>query len=115
VALDVDVIAAPEVGSGGGWRAMAGARWFDRPARVAQLWGVWVEPSMRGNGLGRRLVDEIAGWATERGALRLRLGVIDRAAAVAVFYERLGFAPTGETRALPPDGAATAFFLAREL
>ncbi len=103
------------IDAGGDWRAMAGARWFDRAAGVAQLWGMWVEPSARGTGLGRVLVNEIAGWAVERGALRLRLGVIDRAAAAAAFYERLGFARTGETKALPPDGATSAFFLAKEL
>jgi GNAT superfamily N-acetyltransferase len=99
----------------GRWRAMAASRWFDRPAGIAQLWGMWVEPPARGLGLGRRLVEEIAGWAAARGALWLRLGVIDRAAEVAAFYERLGFEHTGETRSLPPDGAATAFFLAKDL
>jgi ribosomal protein S18 acetylase RimI-like enzyme len=99
----------------GEWQAMAGSFWFDEGAGVAQLWGMWVEPAARRQGLGRRLVDEVAGWAAERGALRLRLGVVDRAAEVAAFYERLGFTRTGETKSLPPDGAATAFFLAKKL
>jgi ribosomal protein S18 acetylase RimI-like enzyme len=99
----------------GRWLAMAGSFWFDRPAGVAQLWGMWVEPSARSRGLGSRLVAEVAGWASDRGAVRLRLGVVDDAAAVAAFYERLGFARTGETKSLPPDGARTAFFMTMPL
>lgn len=97
----------------GHWAAMTASFWFDRPARIAQLWGMWVEPSMRGRGLGRRLVAQVAGWAADRGAVRLRLGVVERASEVAAFYERLGFARTGETKSLTPDD--TAFFLAKEL
>ena len=97
------------------WCGMAGSFWFDRPAGVAQLWGMWVEPTARGRGIGRRLVDAIADWAADRGALRLRLGVVNRVPEVTAFYERLGFSSTGETRSLPPDGAATAFFFAKDL
>lgn len=94
------------------WRAMAGSFWLDRRAGVAQLWGMWVEPAARGHGLGRRLVEEVERWAADRGAVRLRLGVVDRAAEVAAFYERLGFTRTGETKLL---GSATAFFLVKNL
>lgn len=100
---------------GGEWIAMAGSFWFDRAAGIAQLWGMWVDPPARGRGLGRRLVEEVASWATDRGAARLRLGVVDRAPEAVAFYERLGFTHTGETRALPPDGSRTAFFFAKEL
>jgi GNAT superfamily N-acetyltransferase len=97
------------------WIAMAASRWFDRSAGVAQLWGMWVEPEARGRGLGRTLMVRIAGWASEQGAVVLRLGVTDPAAEVAGFYEHLGFKRTGETKLLPPDGAVRAFFLARPL
>jgi hypothetical protein len=39
------------------WVAMAAGRWFDRQQRIAQLWGMWVEPGLRRQGLGRRLVE----------------------------------------------------------
>jgi GNAT superfamily N-acetyltransferase len=97
------------------WIAMAASRWFDRPAGIAQLWGMWVEPEARGRGLGRILVDAVASWASEQGAVMLRLGVTEPAAEVAHFYEHLGFRRTGETKLLPPDGAVRAFFLARPL
>jgi GNAT superfamily N-acetyltransferase len=101
--------------SGDRWVGMAAAFWFDQPAGVAQLWGLWVEPAARGQGLGRQLVDEVSAWAGARGAVRVRLGVVDRAPEAAAFYKRLGFAPTGETKALPPDGSVTALFYARDV
>jgi ribosomal protein S18 acetylase RimI-like enzyme len=94
---------------------MAAGRWFDRRAGIVQLWGLWVEPPTRRLGLGRALVDAVAGWASSRGAGLLRLGVADRAEHAAMFYERPGFVSTGETKALRPDGAVTAFFLAKPL
>jgi GNAT superfamily N-acetyltransferase len=97
------------------WIAMGAARWFDQRAGIAQLWRMWVEPAARGRGLGRALVDGIASWAAERGAVLLRLGVTEPASEVATFYEHLGFHRTGETKLLPPDGHLRAFFLAREL
>jgi len=100
---------------GGRWIAMAASRWFDQPAGIAQLWGMWVEPAARGIGLGRLLVDRVVSWATERGADRLRLGVADRAPEVAAFYEHLSFKRTGETKLLSLDGATTAFFLAKPI
>jgi GNAT superfamily N-acetyltransferase len=97
------------------WLAMAGSHWFDQSAGIAQLWGMWVEPPARGIGLGRRLVDRAASWAAGRGADVLRLGVTDRASEIAAFYEHLSFKRTGETKLLPPDGAVTAFFLAKSI
>ena len=97
------------------WVGMAAGRWFDRHARVAQLWGLWVAPTQRGRGIGRALVDAVGTWASSQGAGLLRLGVTDRAEQTALFYEHLGFERTGETKALPPDGAVTAFFLAKAI
>ncbi|MGO9819953.1 MAG: GNAT family N-acetyltransferase [Solirubrobacteraceae bacterium] len=45
------------------WLGMAAGRWFDREQGVAQLWGMWVDPSARGRGLGRRLLAQVQGWA----------------------------------------------------
>ena len=97
------------------WVAMAGSRWFSRADGIAQLWGMWVEPAARGQGLGHALIDGIASWASQRGAALLRLGVIEPAAEIESFYQQLGFRRTGETKLLPPDGTISAFFLARSL
>ena len=59
--------------------------------------GVWVHPDHRGAGLLARLVDEVAAWARERGAERLRLLVHTDNARARAAYAKIGFAPTGRT------------------
>jgi GNAT superfamily N-acetyltransferase len=95
------------------WLGMSGARWFDRPGGVVSLWAMWVDPAARGRGVGQRLVGAVHDWAAGRGAQWIRLGVVKGAGDAQPFYERLGFALTGETRALPRDDALTALFLWR--
>jgi GNAT superfamily N-acetyltransferase len=98
---------------GARWVAMAGGRWFDPDHGVVQLWGMWVDPAERRSGVGARLVDAVDRWGREQGARSLRLGVIEGVDAAPAFYRRLGFEPTGETRALTVDPSRTACFLAR--
>jgi GNAT superfamily N-acetyltransferase len=55
---------------------------------------VVVRPGHRGRGLGRALLDGIAGWASSRGATRLQL-LCDRENAPALdFYAACGWSPT---------------------
>lgn len=55
---------------------------------------LWVEPEMRGAGLGARLLAETARVAAARwGALYLKLAVYDDNPGARVFYDRLGFEP----------------------
>jgi GNAT superfamily N-acetyltransferase len=71
---------------------MAGGRWFDRERGIAQLWGLWVDPTARGGGTGAALVRAVNEWAAGRGARFVRLGVIDPGGQGATaFYRRLGF------------------------
>jgi GNAT superfamily N-acetyltransferase len=95
------------------WVGMAGGGWSDQDNGIARLWGLWVDPALRGTGLGERLVAEVDGWATVNGARLLRLCVIVGSGDVEGFYTRLGFARTGEVRPLPWDGSRTFRFLAR--
>jgi ribosomal protein S18 acetylase RimI-like enzyme len=67
----------------------------DDPALV-ELISMWVSPLGRGRGVGRTLVDEVAGWARRVGADLLRLDVVEGNAAALSFYERTGFRYTGE-------------------
>lgn len=94
------------------WMGMAAGRWIDREQGVAALWGMWVDPMVRGRALGRLLLAAVETWARDGGARRLRLGVID-GRGVEGFYMRLGFEPTGEIMALPRDHSLTASFFAR--
>ncbi|MCP2321870.1 GNAT superfamily N-acetyltransferase [Hamadaea flava] len=57
------------------------------PVMVSRLFTI---PAARQNGVARRLLDEIAGWAVEHGH-QLFLDVADNAPGARRFYERLGW------------------------
>ncbi len=91
---------------------MAGVRWFDAERGVATLWGMWVDPDLRGGGVGRRLVDAVRAWTREGGGRFVRLGVLDGSPGPMGFYERLGFVRVGE-RPYLRDPSRLAFWMAR--
>ncbi len=97
----------------GRWVGMAAGGWYERERGVAQLWGMWVEPSMRGHGVGERLVARVRGWAAGRGGRFLRLGVLTADGDPTSFYERLGFVRTGEVATLRRDPRRPVHYLAR--
>jgi GNAT superfamily N-acetyltransferase len=94
------------------WIGMAAGRWFERERGIVQLWGMWVEPTRRGERIGERLVGSVRGWATTHGARFMRLGVVEQSPAIS-FYERLGFVLTGETKPLVRDPSVLAVYMAR--
>jgi GNAT superfamily N-acetyltransferase len=57
---------------------------------VGEVKRMYVEPALRGRGLGRRLLAEIEAAARDLGFCRLRL---DTAGDMGGFYERAGYAP----------------------
>jgi ribosomal protein S18 acetylase RimI-like enzyme len=63
----------------------------------AHLVSMWIAPTHRGGGIGRRLVMAVLDWAASQHADTLRLMVVSNNAPAIGFYRRLGFAPTGET------------------
>jgi ribosomal protein S18 acetylase RimI-like enzyme len=66
----------------------------DAPAYGA-IYGMWVEPSARGKGVGEGIIREIAAWARAAGYEEIGLGVtIGNGPAIAL-YDRLGFRDTG--------------------
>jgi GNAT superfamily N-acetyltransferase len=68
---------------------------------------LYVGEQVRGHGLGRRLLAEVAATAEARGYTRIDLSVLDWNPA-RQFYERLGFAEMAEWRSYRLDGAAIA-------
>jgi ribosomal protein S18 acetylase RimI-like enzyme len=74
----------------------------DEPAR-AQLISMWVAPTHRQRGLGRRLVSEVFAWARSRGAHTVLLLVTSSNEPAIFFYEHLGFTLTGRTEPYPND------------
>ncbi len=97
------------------WLGMAGGFLRGDDPGVAVLWGLWVAPVARRQGLGRQLVDAVVGWAREAGALRLELSVTDQADAAMALYTGLGLEPTGEQRPLEKDPSITELLLARPI
>jgi GNAT superfamily N-acetyltransferase len=95
------------------WVGMIVGRLLD--AETAWLEALWVDPTVRGRGLGQRLIEAVADWARGRGAVRLDLSVTEGNRAASVLYTRAGFAPTGRRRPLPADPARIEVFLSRAL
>jgi ribosomal protein S18 acetylase RimI-like enzyme len=63
---------------------------------------MWLEPSARGAGLGRALLDAACATLRARGCARLALSVTETNAAAIALYESAGFARTGESKPLRP-------------
>lgn len=69
---------------------------------LAYLGMLTVEPSLQAAGLGRRLLAAAEAEAVARfAARRMEMTVIHRRAELIAWYERRGYAPTGETRPFP--------------
>lgn len=84
------------VGVVGGYR--------QRPAdTVVQLVSMWVSPTDRPAGLGRRLVDSVTGWARSIGAEHVELWVTVGNEAGRRLYESCGFVEVGDYQPLPSD------------
>lgn len=67
---------------------------------VAVLYQMWVAPSHRGAGAGRRLVETVIAWARVRNVSSVDLGVTCGDSPARRLYERAGFKPIGEPQPL---------------
>ena len=65
------------------------------------LFQMWVDPDFRCLGAGSALLEAVAKWAADLGALYLVLGVTCETPAMRL-YEKLGFEPVGEPTPLRP-------------
>jgi GNAT superfamily N-acetyltransferase len=99
--------------AGDAWVGMAvGSR--SGSAANAHLYAMWVEPGWRTRGIGSRLVNQVLGWARSWGSRWVILGVTDTNDGAARFYERLGFADTGERHRLREGSERAVRILRRE-
>ena len=82
---------------------------------VAVVWGMWVDPDARCQGIGRELLEAVADWGEIAGARRLRLAVTnsDESEPAAVMYRGLGFVETGEQEPLDWNPSLTARIMVR--
>ncbi len=79
------------------------------------LFGVYVTPSLRGQGLLGQLVEQVARWGAVQGAERLRLLVHETNERAAAAYARLGFSCTGHREPYPLQPATDEVEMARPL
>ncbi len=76
----------------------------DRPGSdVLHLVSMWVRATQRGSPAATALVDAVVTWGTEAGYEACELWVTQGNDRALRFYERCGFAPTGEFAPLPSD------------
>jgi GNAT superfamily N-acetyltransferase len=89
----------PEVcpaGLGGGYLAAP---------EVVELIGMFVRPQARGRGVGKAVIDAVAGWARQQGASTVHLWVTETNKDARLLYERCGFTVTAERQSLPSNPA----------
>ena len=81
--------------------------WEDLPIYVNVLEvfvaSIYIHPDYRLQGAGVALVDEVKQWAVQRGAERVRLGVLAANNASSAFWERQGAVPLSVFYTLPLD------------
>lgn len=72
-----------------------------RDESLAYLGMLCVRPDLQSAGLGRRLLDAAEDIARGQGIAAMEMTVIDSRDALIAWYERRGYARTGETRPFP--------------
>ena len=86
---------------------VVGSAGVDRvDARTAELHRLYLDPAVRGRGLGDALVETVVAWCRERAVARLVLWSDTRFEHAHRLYVRKGFRQTGE-RVLPEDANQT--------
>lgn len=80
------------------WVGMAVGDIHDASADHAHLFAMWVDPSMRGRGVGAALVEAVIAWSRREGVDEIHLTVAEANPAASRLYERFGFARTGGSR-----------------
>lgn len=80
----------------GGWIRIIAFSIFSRsaPAHILLMDGIVVDASMRGKGIGSRLLEEIVDLAREKGYEQVQLDVVDTNPRARQLYERKGFVAT---------------------
>jgi len=76
----------------------------DKP-HAFELGGIYVDPCLQGQGIGKALVAHCEKIAAERGYNEIFLWTFDKNTAARTFYEKLGYTHDGVTQIVEPYGA----------
>lgn len=63
-----------------------------------EIGGLVVDENLRGQGIGRQLIEQVKGWAIERSVSKLRVRCNTRRTDTHAFYRKLGFAESKEQK-----------------
>ena len=91
-----EILVAEDAEDGGtviGWLHVCVMHFFESPP-FTEVGGLVVDEAWRGRGVGKRLVNEAARWAAERGFSKLRVRSNTVRTDAHRFYEREGFERT---------------------
>ena len=67
----------------------------DGEPETFDVYAMWVAPEARGQGVGRRLLDELETWIRSVGGRAVRLSVTNEAEVAAGLYRSAGYEPDG--------------------
>ena len=87
----------------------------EKDLKQAQLVSMWTAPEHRQLGVGRMLVEAAIGWARNSGVERLNLMVTSPNKGAILFYQRLGFAMTGQSEPYPNDPGLVQLEMSRSI
>ena len=79
-----------------------GSVWLD--SVTADMWylgSLTIHPSLQNAGLGRSLLESAERWASARGALIIKMLVVNVRDTLIAWYRRRGYHPTGEIHPFP--------------
>lgn len=85
----------------------------ERP--VAELTAVWVDPTVRGQGIGEALMASVVEWAGFQGIAVLQAWVTEGSHRAIAFYKKVGFEETGQRQAEGPNAPQHIILMARML
>jgi GNAT superfamily N-acetyltransferase len=88
------------------WVGMGAAYLYEDQPETAGFAAMWVDPDARGRGVGRGLLDALAGWARSRGATKAVIWHTEGNAVAENLYRDWGFDPTGIRRPRKSDPAS---------
>ena len=66
-------------------------------SHLFHVFGMWVAPDARREGVGRTLLNEIEAWIASCGGAGVQLSVTNEAAAASRLYESAGYQPDGNS------------------
>jgi len=77
----------------------------EKVRHIAEVYGVYIDPTYRGQGLGKMLMDEIERLAKDHGIEKLWLDVVVTQEPAKKLYRKLGFREIGRTeKSIKVDG-----------